>query len=289
MRISANHQNLYKMNKKGGIHHEKVYQDIMRYLGISLIVLSIILTVSSIAITGYSTGYSVIERVIDENFKVLGVIFFLGGLVLLWIAHTEDSREAASTTAATAVLEERVEPSIHVYCTHKDPNSKSFKAERDYHITDPNNDWGGESTSLGEFRKKMTEAKSVGTLEYIQQVDGPKLRKIAESERPESLIAREFLKAMEMPYSDTNHQTSRISQENEKTIEHAFRQYDGTITSEIMSVMGGHGYHLVGGTRKHKKWRNNNPGYPVITMSSTPSDNNAGKNIARDVVRALRG
>ncbi len=170
--------------------HKKIRSELLRFLGISAIILSMILIASS----GVLTGNVIIEKVLSDNFKILGIIIFVGGAVMLAMAGRDEEREGEG-------LEERVEilPDLHVFTTHKKGANSTFNADRDCGITDPSDYFGRRPTSLGEFKIRVRELKEGNSLDIVQADYGPTLRRIAKSKTPESIIAKYFLRALEMP------------------------------------------------------------------------------------------
>ncbi len=214
------------------------------------------------------TGNSVL---IDGNGKtssLLGLFLMIGGVLLL-----------------TSVLEKRLEVSAHVHGKKENP-------EKDYHINDPELFFGSKGgITLGDFTREIQRLeKDPELLEIVRQSYGRELLEIRSSDENRAGVADAFLKVL---YGQTYKPLKRenlsvgVGEDEKDEIDRAFRPgWNGRPTSTQKKVLKNYGFIYEVKSKHGCIYAQSNPNVKV-SVSSTPSDPHAGRNIGRDIVKML--
>lgn len=239
-------------------------------VGFSLMIIGIVLIVSSATIT---TGNIVLQKIINKQVSTIGIILFLGGVIVLF---TSNSRKD---------LEGKTEE-LDVYTTRKE----NPDPERDYFVTDPGY-FGGSGLSLGRFKEEIARLRETdqGLVTIVREAYVPPLLRIADGDDYRARIAKMFLGSLGVSYVDDEQELSgeendgeKLSREEREEIKSAFKNLDERKISEILER---HGYDYLGRAGKHHKWEDSD-GH-TITLPVTPSDWRSGRNSASMIIRLL--
>jgi predicted RNA binding protein YcfA (HicA-like mRNA interferase family) len=112
------------------------------------------------------------------------------------------------------------------------------------------------------------------------------LIEIAKSENPDSIIAKQFLRILGKEV-EGRIEGYQITNDEKETIKKTWRQYNGNVTSTMTRLMQNYGFYQDETTKKHRIFRHPKLG-KVISISCTPSSQNAGISISQDVIKAIR-
>ncbi|MEK6844994.1 MAG: hypothetical protein AABX44_01940 [Nanoarchaeota archaeon] len=238
----------------------------LKKLGIIIILVGLffILNSSFVIITG-----NVVSKKIDSLNSLIGIMFLISGLALFLVSE----------------LESRI---VSVYDVSKGKNSK--RKEEFYHMTDPLlyfNKVG--DVSLKEFKKGIKEIENDPELmQLVKEEYGPQLlEKESKGEHLEKEIAEEFLKVL---YSGKIPRQERelITKEEISNIKKVFDPgWSGKPDSKQSRILNEYGLSYQHGAKHGQIYSIKNPNIKLIT-SSTPSDVNTGKNVARDLINAVK-
>lgn len=220
------------------------------------------------------TGNSIFVGSWDAFPSIVGLLFILGGVVLFM----------------STVLERRVQVSSHVH-------GKKELPERDYHLNDPELFFGNRGgITLGVFQREIERLKKdPELLGVVQETYGKELLVLRESDDEQrSAIADAFLKVLYgSSYSslenneleDTSHRS--VSESEAQEIQTVFRQgWSGRPNGQQHKILRKYGF-----SYEHKKghgsiYAQEHPNIKV-SVSSSPSDIHAGRNVGKDVVDLL--
>ncbi len=235
----------------------------LRKLGILIILVGIffILNSSFAIITG-----NVVSKRVDVLDSFLGIMFFIAGLALFLVGELESK--------------------VAVYDISK--GKKQTEKEKFYHMTDPSlyfNKAG--NVSLTEFKKGIKEIEDDSELmQMIKETYGSQLLEIERTGEPlKKQIAEEFLKVL---YREPEMEKKLVAEEEVSEIRQAFDPgWYGQPTTKQSRILKEYGFSYQHGGKHGQIYLTKNPKIKTIT-SSTPSDVNAGKNVARQIVGLLK-
>lgn len=236
----------------------------LKFFGITLIIIGLIFIISLINIT----GLVILEKIDKGRVSLFSIVFIVLGIIIL--ASTRESELEKIT-----VFKSR----------------KARTKEESYMLKDPDLFFGssGELT-LEKFKREINQLRSSSGGEelvgIIREAYESRLIEIAESENSERAeIAQEFLKVLDENYShvDKKNESHRLEKKEREEIKHAFRTYDGRITTEQRTVLKKYNLVFYNSGTSEAKILYPGIGYSV-TVSRTPSDYRAGLNIVRDII-----
>ena len=238
----------------------------LKKLGIMIILVGLffILNSSFVIITG-----DVVSKKIDTLNSLTGIMFLISGLALFLVGE----------------LESRI---VSVYDVSKGKVPR--KKEEFYHMTDPLLYFSKVgNVSLEEFKRGIKEIKNDQELMHLVREEyGPQLlEKESKGNLLEKNIAEEFLKVL---YSGKipRKEKELITKEEIYKIQGAFKPgWDGKPDSKQSRILKEYGLSYQHGANHGQIYFNKNPNIKIIT-SSTPSDVNTGKNVARQIVSLLK-
>ena len=235
-------------------------------LGIIIILVGLffILNSSFVIITG-----NVVSKKIDTLNSLTGIMFLISGLALFLVGE----------------LESKI---VSVYDVSKGKVPR--KKEEFYHMTDPSLYFGktGE-VSLSEFKRGIREIEyGAELMQIVKEVYGSQLLDIEKTGDPtKKHVAEEFLKVL---YSGKipKQEKELIKKEEIFEIRRAFDPgWYGQPTTKQSSILKEYGFSYQHGGKHGQIYSIKNPNVKTIT-SSTPSDVNSGKDVARQIVGLLR-
>ena len=237
----------------------------LRKLGIIVILVGLFFIInSSFAII---TG-NVVSKRVDALDSFIGIMFLVAGLTLFLVSELESK--------------------VAVYDVSK--GKKQTEKEKFYHMTDPSRYFRfskvGE-VSLNEFKKGIKEIKDDQELmQIIKEVYGSQLLDIEKTGDPtKKQIAEEFLKVL---YGEEISKKELVAKEEISEIRRVFDSgWYGQPTTKQSRVLKEYGFSYQHGGKHGQIYSNKNPKIKTIT-SSTPSDVNAGRNIAKQIVSLLK-
>lgn len=238
----------------------------LRKLGIIVILagLFFILNSSFAIITG-----NVVSKRIDALDSFIGIMFLISGFVLFLVSE----------------LESKI---IAVYDVSKGKTPKRKKEF--YHMTDPSLYFSKVgSVNLSEFKKGIKEIENDSELmQLVKEEYGKQLLDIEHKGKLlERNVAEEFLKVL---YSGIipRQEKELITKEEISEIRRAFDPgWYGKPDSKQSRILKEYGLSYRYGAKHGQIYSNKNPDIRIIA-SSTPSDVNTGKNVARQIVSLLK-
>ena len=238
----------------------------LKKLGIIIILVGLffILNSSFVIITG-----NVVSKKIDTLNSLTGIMFLISGLALFLVGE----------------LESKI---VSVYDVSKGKVPR--KKEEFYHMTDPLLYFSKVGdVSLEEFKRGIKEIKNDQELMHLVREEyGPQLlEKESKGNLLEKNIAEEFLKVL---YSGKipRKEKELITKEEIYKIQGAFKPgWDGKPDSKQSRILKEYGFAYAPKSGHGEIYSNKNPNIKIIT-SSTPSDVNTGKNVARQIVSLLK-
>ncbi len=237
----------------------------LKKLGILLLLagLFLILNSSFAVITG-----NVVSKRVDVLDSFLGIMFLVAGLALFLVSELESK--------------------VQVYDISK--GKKQTEKEQFYHMTDPSRYFRfskvGE-VSLTEFKRGIKEIEDDEELmQMIKETYGSQLLDIEKTGEPfKKQIAKEFLKVL---YREKAPEEELVAKEEVSEIRQAFDSgWYGQPTTKQSRILKEYGFEYQHGGKHGQIYSTKNPKIKTIT-SSTPSDINTGKNIARQIVGLLK-
>ncbi|MBI2003944.1 hypothetical protein HYS72_00580 [Candidatus Pacearchaeota archaeon] len=223
-----------------------------------------ILNSSFAVITG-----NVVSKRIDVLDSFLGIMFLVGGLALFLVGELELK-------------------TISVYDASKGKVPK--KKEKFYHMTDPLLYFSKVGdVSLEEFKRGIKEIENDRELmRLVKEEYGPQLlEKESKGKLLERNIAEEFLKVL---YSGKipRQEKELITKKEIYEIRRAFDPgWYGKPDAHQSKILKEHGFAYAPKPGHGEIYSKNNPNIRILA-SSTPSDVNAGKNVARQIVSLLK-
>ncbi len=226
-----------------------------------LVGLFFILNSSFAIITG-----NVVSKRVDVLDSFIGIMFLVAGLALFLVSG--------------------LEPRVEVYDVSK--GKKLSEKEKFYHMTNPSSYFNKVGdVSLNEFKRGIKEIEHDEELmQIIKEVYGSQLLDIEKTGEPlKKQIAGEFLKVL---YREKIPEEELIKKEEISEIRRAFDSgWYGQPTTKQSRVLNEYGFSYQHGGKHGQIYSTKNPKIKTIT-SSTPSDVNAGKNVARQIVSLLK-
>lgn len=237
----------------------------LKKLGIIVILagLFFILNSSFAIITG-----NVISKKVDALDSFIGIMFLIAGLALFLVGELESK--------------------VAVYDVSK--GKRISEKEKFYHMTDPSLYFSkaGE-INLSEFKKGIKEIENDPELmQIIKETYGSQLLYIEKTGNPSKKhLAEEFLKVL---YHEKipGEEKELIAKEEISEIRQAFDPgWYGQPTTKQSRILKEYGFSYQHGAKHGQVYSIKNPKIKTIT-SSTPSDVNTGRNIAKQIVGLLK-
>lgn len=230
-----------------------------------LIVIGIVSVLINPRINGNVIGIN--EDITYVN--LIGIVVFLVGVLI-------------------ALTEGTLQRRVSVYDKYK--GKGDHKEEEAYSMTDPERYFGDHGfVSLDEFRRAFAKLRGDSELlELVRQEYGPELMKSAKSRSEEAEIAKSFLKVMYDNVQMEEREREYLDEHDKEEINNAFKGgWKNAPDSHQSRILKRYnlGYEHNG---KHGRiYLLENPKLHIQT-SVTPSDGNAGKNIARDLIAFIQ-
>ncbi len=226
-----------------------------------LVGLFFILNSSFAIITG-----NVVSKRVDVLDSFIGIMFLVSGFALFLVGELESK--------------------VAVYDISK--GKKYSEKEKFYHMTDPSLYFSKVgNVSLSEFKRGIKEIEYDDELmQLIKEEYGSQLLKIEHKGKPlEKNIAEEFLKVL---YREKIPEEELIKKEEILEIRRAFDPgWYGQPTTKQSRILKEYGFSYQHEGKHGQIYSIKNPKIKTIT-SSTPSDVNTGKNIAKQIVSLLK-
>jgi len=213
---------------------------------------------------------NVVSKKIDSLDSLIGIMFLISGLALSLVGELESR--------------------VHVYDVSKGKIPK--RKEEFYHMTDPsryfNFSRAGE-VSLSEFKRGIKEIeKDPELIQLVREEYGPQLlEKESKGKLLEKNIAEEFLKVLyfgKIPKQEKELITKQEISEIRRVFDPGWAGAPDTKQSRILKE---YGFAYTSKSGHGEIYSKKNPNI-IITTSSTPSDVNAGKNVARQIISRLK-
>lgn len=208
---------------------------------------------------------NVVSKRVDVLDSFLGIMFLVAGLALFLVSELESK--------------------VEVYDLSK---GKRPEKEKFYHMTNPSSYFNKVGdVSLSEFKKGIKEIKDDSELmQIVKEVYGSQLLDIEKTGEPlKKQIAGEFLKVL---YREPKIEKELIKKEEISEIRQAFDSgWYGQPTTKQSRILREYGFSYQHGGKHGQIYSVKNPKMKTIT-SSTPSDVNAGKNVARQIMGLLK-
>lgn len=224
-----------------------------------LVGLFFILNSSFAIITG-----NVVSKRVDVLDSFLGIMFFVAGLTLFLISELESK--------------------VAVY----DISKGKKKSPEFYHMTDPSLYFSkAGKVNLNEFRRGIKEIEDdFELMQMIKETYGSQLLDIEKTGEPlKKQIAGEFLKVL---YREPEMERELVAKEEVSEIRQAFDSgWYGQPTTKQSRILKEYGFSYQHGGKHGQIYSTKNQKIKTIT-SSTPSDVNTGKNVARQIVSLLK-
>ncbi|MEK6918900.1 MAG: hypothetical protein AABW73_02570 [Nanoarchaeota archaeon] len=171
-------------------------RELFNLIGVASLFLGIILIITSKTVT---TGNAIISEIITKQFSIIGIMLFIGGVIVLF---TSSIRSDISDLERRAEGDERDRAKgIKIYSKHSDPEKDTFVPDRDLHIIEPQGMLGVRDYSLGEFRKRYKELGDDELKDVAKEELGPGLLSIYNHGNN---LAKYFLEAMNVTIPRTN-------------------------------------------------------------------------------------
>lgn len=237
----------------------------LKKLGVTIILLGFVLIINSslIKITG-----NVISESFNMGDSIFGLVLIIGGLALFLSQEGKSGLE------------------IKVY----DISKGKRKEENFYEMTDPNLYFGNMGkVNLSEFKRGIKDLK--GDPELIQLVKEEYGEKLLELNKKGNVLEKEISKRfLNVLYGNKipSEEKEILSKEEKKDIRRAFDSgWYGRPNRAQSKVLKNFGLAYKSGSGHGKIYSIDNP-KNNMGISSTPSDTNAGKNIARDLFRLIK-
>ena len=211
---------------------------------------------------------NVVSKKVDVLDSFIGIMFLVSGLALFLVSELESK--------------------ISVYDISKGKAPK--KKEEFYHMTDPSLYFSKVgNVSLNEFKRGIKEIENDSELMHLVREEyGPQLlEKESKGKLLERNIAEEFLKIL---YSGKipRQEKELITKEEISDIRRAFDPgWTGAPETKQSKILREYGFAYIPKSGHGEIYSKKNPNIKMIT-SSTPSDVNAGKNVARQIVSLLK-
>ena len=211
---------------------------------------------------------NVVSKKVDVLDSFIGIMFLVSGLALFLVSELESK--------------------ISVYDISKGKAPK--KKEEFYHMTDPSLYFSKVgNVSLNEFKRGIKEIENDSELMHLVREEyGPQLlEKESKGKLLERNIAEEFLKVL---YSGKipREKKELITKEEISEIRRAFDSgWAGTPNIKQSRVLKEYGFAYIPKSGHGEIYSKKNPNIRILA-SSTPSDVNAGKNVARQIVSLLK-
>ena len=211
---------------------------------------------------------NVVSKKIDSLDSLIGIMFLISGLALFLVSELESK--------------------IAVYDISKGKAPK--KREKFYHMTDPSLYFSKVGdVSLEEFKRGIKEIENDPELMHLvrEEYGHQLLEKESKGNLLEKNIAEEFLKALyfgKIPKQEKE----LITKEEISDIRRAFDPgWTGAPDTKQSRILKEYGFAYAPKSGHGEIYYNKNPNIKIMT-SSTPSDVNAGKNVARQIVSLLK-
>lgn len=241
----------------------------VRLLGISFIFIGLFVSFTDRLITGYAISSQVQNYF--SFFNYFGIVIFLFGIFILLSSKQKE-------------LEKRVE-------VFSQPNIRS--SNNAYHITDPELYFSNTGfVSLEDFKKGIEKIKDDRELIIIvRDTYSPDLHKMLKdtSNPDKQMIAREFWKALYGEEISAAEPGEVLDEDEKKRIMITFRSgWKNAPNSHQREVLSHYNldYKIRRGSTHGEIYSIPNPHFNIIT-SVSPSDINAGRAIARDLIHML--
>ena len=212
---------------------------------------------------------NVVSKKIDSLDSLVGIMFLVSGLVLFLVSE----------------LESKI-VSVYDVSKGKAPNRK----QEFYRMTDPSLYFSKVGdVSLEEFKRGIKEIENDSELMHLVREEyGPQLlEKESKGKLLEKNIAEEFLKVL---YSGKipRREKELITKEEISEIRRAFDPgWTGAPDTKQSRILKEYGFAYTPKSAHGEIYSNKNPNIKIIT-SSTPSDVNTGKNVARQIISRLK-
>lgn len=208
---------------------------------------------------------NVVSKRVDVLDSFIGIMFLVAGLTLFLVGELESK--------------------VAVYDVSK---GKKPEKEKFYHMTNPSSYFNKVGdVSLNEFKRGIKEIEHDEELmQIVKEVYGSQLLDIEKTGEPlKKQIAGEFLKVL---YRKPEIEKELVAKEEISEIRQAFDPgWYGQPTTKQSRVLKEYGFSYQHGGKHGQIYSTKNPNVKMIT-SSTPSDVNAGKNVARQIVSLLK-
>ena len=211
---------------------------------------------------------NVVSKKVDVLDSFIGIMFLVSGLALFLVSELESK--------------------ISVYDISKGKAPK--KKEEFYHMTDPSLYFSRVgNVSLNEFKRGVKEIENDPELMQLvrEEYGSQLLEKESKGKLLERNIAEEFLKVL---YSGKipREKKELITKEEISEIRRAFDSgWAGTPNIKQSRVLKEYGFAYIPKSGHGEIYSKKNPNIRILA-SSTPSDVNAGKNVARQIVSLLK-
>src|SRR3989344_2991086 len=211
---------------------------------------------------------NVVSKKIDSLDSLIGIMFLVAGLVLFLVSELESK--------------------IAVYDVSKGKAPK--RKQEFYRMTDPSLYFSKVGdVSLEEFKRGIKEIENDSELMHLVREEyGPQLlEKESKGKLLEKNIAEEFLKVL---YSGKipRREKELITKEEISEIRRAFDPgWTGAPDTKQSRILKEYGFAYAPKSGHGEIYPNKNQNIKIIS-SSTPSDVNAGKNVARQIVSLLK-
>ena len=211
---------------------------------------------------------NVVSKKVDVLDSFIGIMFLVSGLALFVVSELESK--------------------ISVYDAFKGKTPK--RKEEFYHMTDPSLYFSRVgNVSLNEFKRGVKEIENDPELMQLvrEEYGSQLLEKESKGKLLERNIAEEFLKVL---YSGKipREKKELITKEEISEIRRAFDSgWAGTPNIKQSRVLKEYGFAYIPKSGHGEIYSKKNPNIRILA-SSTPSDVNAGKNVARQIVSLLK-
>lgn len=235
----------------------------LKKLGIFIILVGFffILNSSFVIITG-----NIVSKRVDVLDSFIGIMFLISGLTLFLVSELESK--------------------VAVYDPSK--GKRPSEKEKFYHMTDPSLYFSKVGdVSLSEFKKGIKEIeRDPELIQIVKETYGQQLLDIEKTGEPlKKQIAEEFLKVL---YHEKIPEEELIKKEEISEIRQAFDPgWYGQPTTKQSRILKEYGFSYQHGGKHGQIYSMKHPKIKTIT-SSTPSDVNTGKNVAKQIVDLLK-
>ena len=253
------------------IEHEGI--NLKKIAGILLMVIGIVLLIGfGKGITGNVIGFE--DSSLNYVGMLFGVVLIVGGILIGMSKHSTEQSE--------------LEIKLVDISGGKDKNHY-----RAYVMHDSQGAFGDEETpvTLGQVKKEIDRLSrdDPDYVGYVRAVYVPALKeKFLRGNGEERKIAGEFLEVFnERIEGNETKDKYRLDKSKRESIKLAFKDWNGAPNSAQKRILKEYDltYHPISGGRKHP--RISNAEGVNITLSGSPSDENAGGHIGRDIIALL--